>query len=113
MQGHAERLARHLDPDPFAPWLYASSLILTDDTHTADILRTWVRDPTKYAGVIHKLAARIAYQLTITDSDARYALIAAPVPIRRAPQFPAPVECSPSLAGVGLQPAAARSYGRR
>jgi hypothetical protein len=99
MQGQADRLARHLDPDPFVPWLYAAPLVLTGDTHAADVLRTWVREPAKYADVIRKLAARTAYQLTATDIDARYSLIAAPVPVRRAPQFPPPARCFRSPAG--------------
>ncbi|MGW8876404.1 hypothetical protein [Streptomyces mirabilis] len=107
LQGQAERLARHLDPDPFAPWLHAAPLVLTGDTRAADVLRTWVRDPVKYADAIQKLAARVSYNLTVTDSDARYSLIAAPVPIRRPPQFPPPAGCLPSPAGAGCQPAAA------
>jgi len=104
MQGQADRLARRLDPDPFAPWLYAAPLVLTGDTSAADVLRTWVREPTKYADVIHKLAARVPYQLTATDSDARYSLIAAPVPIRRVPPFPPPAQCFPSSVGrVGVK----------
>ncbi|MCZ4606052.1 hypothetical protein O3S80_20290 [Streptomyces sp. Lzd4kr] len=107
LQGQAEHLARHLDPDPFAPWLHTVPLVLTGDTRAADVLRTWVRDPAKYADAIQKLAARTSYQLTVTDSDARYSLIAAPVPIRRPPQFPPPAGCFLSPAGAACQPAAA------
>lgn len=106
LRGQAERLARHLDPDPFAPWLHAAPLVLTGDTRAADVLRTWVRDPIKYADAIQKLAARISYHLTVTDSDARYSLSAAPVPVRRLPQFPPPTGCFPSPAETGCRPAA-------
>ncbi|KAB1141414.1 hypothetical protein F7R91_32855 [Streptomyces luteolifulvus] len=107
LQGQAEHLARHLDPDPFAAWLHTAPLVISGDTHAADVLRTWVRDPDKYADAMQKLAARISYNLTVTDSDARYSLIAAPVPVRRPPQFPPPAGCLPSPAGAGCQPAAA------
>ncbi|MFF0001279.1 hypothetical protein [Streptomyces avermitilis] len=107
LKGQAEQLARRLDPDPFAPWLHAAPLVLTGDTHAADVLRTWVRDPAKYADALQKLAARVSYNLTVTDSDARYSLIAAPVPVRRPPEFPPPAGCLPSPAGAGRQPAAA------
>ena len=107
LQGQAERLARRLDLDPFAPWLHDAPVVLTGDTHSADVLRTWVRDPAKYADAIQKLAAHVSYHLTVTDSDARYSLIAAPVPVRRPPQFPPPAGCIPSPAGAGRRPAAA------
>lgn len=107
LQAQAERLARRLDPDPFAPWLHSAPLVLTGDTHAADVLRRWVRDPAKYADAIQKLAARVSYHLTITDSDARYSLIAAPVPVRRPQQFPPLTGRFPAHAGSGCQPAAA------
>ncbi|MFD7407777.1 hypothetical protein ACFV7R_35120 [Streptomyces sp. NPDC059866] len=106
LRQEAQCLARRLDADPRAPWLYAAPLILGGDMRPADFLRAWAGDANRYANAIAKLAARVPYQLTVTDHDARYALIVAPALIRRAPQFPPPAGCFPSPAGGGCEPAA-------
>ncbi|WP_206306830.1 hypothetical protein [Streptomyces sp. F001] len=107
LRREARCLARRLDPDPRAPWLYAAPLVPIGNPRSADFLRAWASDAHRYANAIAKLAARVPYQLTVTDHDARYALIVAPAPIRRPAQFPPCAGHFPSPTGGGCEPAAA------
>ncbi|MFF4523465.1 hypothetical protein [Streptomyces bluensis] len=84
----AHRLAQRLDPDPVAPWVPPTAWVPVGDASAADYLRAWAANDEWYTATIRRIADRTGVQVTVADQGVRYVLLAAPAPIRRAPQYP-------------------------
>lgn len=106
MQAEALRLARLLDPHPDGPYLGGAPVVPTGpacprpDAH----LYAWAREPGRYEQALFTLATAEPYRVGVTDYDARYNLLAAPLlmpPKPPPPQSPAPAGCQPSPAMAG------------
>lgn len=106
MQAEALHLARLLDPHPGAPYLGRASVVPTGPTcprpHT--YLYAWAQEPSQYEQALLTLAAAEPYRISVTDYDARYNLLAAPLlmPLQPPPpQSPAPAGCQPTPVRAG------------
>lgn len=98
MQVEAQRLARLLDPRPGALYFGWAPLVPTGPTcpHPHAYLHAWAQEPGQYEQALLTLAAAEPYRISVTDYDARYNLLAAPLLMPpKPPQSPAPAGCQP------------------
>lgn len=104
MQAEALRLARLFAPHPGEPYLGRAPVVPTGPTcpRPHACLYAWAQEPGQYEQALFTLAAAEPYRVSVTDYDARYNLLAAPLLMPpRPPQSPAPAGCQPSPARAG------------
>lgn len=104
MQAEALHLARLLDPHPGEPYLGRAPVLPTGPTcpRPHAYLYAWAQEPSQYEQALSTLATAESYRISVTDYDARYNLLAAPLLMPpQPPRSPAPAGCQPSPARAG------------
>ncbi|MBT2397226.1 hypothetical protein [Streptomyces sp. ISL-100] len=104
LRSQAGHLAQLLSPRPAAPSFRDAPLFTVGpDCPRPDLdLFAWAENDKGFEQALRILAAGAPYTLAVSDYDARYAICAYPLYVRRGLQFPASAGCSsPSPAEVG------------